>query len=83
MHIREYLKTSTTDANTTATASTSKNSKSKKRELRKHKKRHKHKKVKKEMSTYDVTEGAFDDVVEMGLLSCMEVEPEVRILKTR
>ena len=35
------------------------------------------------MSSYDVTEGAFDDVVEMGLLSCMEVEPTVRILKTR
>jgi len=83
MHIRECLKTGNTDATTTATASTSKTSKTKKRHSRKHKKRHKHKKAKKQMSTYDVTEGAFDDVVELGLLSCMEIEPEVRILKTR
>ena len=35
------------------------------------------------MSTYDVTEGGFDNVVEMGPLFCMEVEPYVRILKKR
>ena len=72
-HIKQYLKRSTTDI-TISTASTTKTKKSSRRS-KKHRKKHKHKKLKKEMSTYDVTEGALDDVVEMGLLSCMEVEP--------